>query len=157
MKPEDIRQLVHFRPGTAADLEFLRTLQRETMRPHVERAVGRWDETLQAERFYASTDPATHTVVELAGAPVGCQWVRRHADALELVRLYVAPEAQGRGLGTFLVRKLLAEAAQEGLPTRLRVLRGNPARRLYARLGFVVTGEAKTHVVMEAAAARSPR
>ena len=42
------------------------------------------------------------------------------------------------GWGTALVQEVMAEARQRGLPVRLRVLRSNPARRLYARLGFEV-------------------
>ncbi len=34
------------------------------------------------------------------------------------------------------------------LPVRLQVIKGNPARNLYERLGFTVTGETDTHLLM---------
>ena len=140
---------IRLRPATHDDLEFLRTLHDEAMRPHVERTWGAWDAADQKKRFYATTDPSTHEIIELRGEPVGCCWVRRHPDALELVRLYVMPAVQGRGIGTHMVRRLLSDARRSGLRVRLRVMKVNPAQRLYRRLGFAVTGESETHYTME--------
>ena len=141
---------IQLRQATSDDLEFLRTVHREAMRPHIERAWGDWDEAFQRDRFYRSTDPLTHQVIELSGVPVGCQWVRPHPDALELVRIYLLPEAQCQGIGTTLVRNLLDEARETRQPVRLRVLKVNPAKDLYLRLGFAITGETETHYQMEA-------
>lgn len=146
MSPHNIR----LRDATADDLEFLRTVHREAMRPHVERAWGAWDEDSQRDRFYRSTDPSTHQVIEAAGVPVGCQWIRRHPDALELVRLYLLPHAQNKGIGSLLVRRLLDEGREARQPVRLRVLKVNPAKDLYRRLGFRITGENETHYEMQA-------
>ena len=43
------------------------------------------------------------------------------------------------------------DVLEDGAPIGclLRVLRVNPARRLYERLGFEVTGESPTHFEME--------
>ena len=47
-----------------------------------------------------------------------------------------------------LIRDLQSEAERQGLPLNLQVLQGNPARRLYERLGFAATGETETHIMM---------
>ena len=143
---------ITLRAGDARDLEFLRRVHREAMRPHVERAFGVWDEAAQRRRLYETTDPAMHEIIELDGRPVGCQRVRQHPDALQLVRLYLLPEVQGKGVGTELVNRLCERAARSGLVVRLRVFRVNPAQNLYLRLGFKVIGETKTHLPMERAA-----
>ena len=80
--------------------------------------------------------------------------MRRLPDEVRLDRVFLLPECQNRGIGTRLVRDVLAEARAAGLPVRLRVFRVNPARRLYERLGFVATGETDTHALMERAAER---
>lgn len=49
-----------------------------------------------------------------------------------------------------MIQVLLQEAFDQYLPVRLRVLKVNPARRLYERLGFKVVEEADTHYLMEA-------
>ena len=117
---------------------------------------GSWDEDAQRERFFETTDPATHEVIERDGEPVGCRLVRRHADKLELVRLWLLPHAQREGIGTRLVSELIRDAAQNGLPVQLRVLKVNPARRLYARLGFRIIGENETHLRMRHDALSAP-
>lgn len=71
-------------------------------------------------------------------------------DSLFLAGIYVAASHRSKGLGSAIIRDVLAEAARVGKPVRLRVLRPNPARMLYERLGFHVVGESATHVEMEA-------
>lgn len=140
---------LRLRTARASDVEFLFRLQRAAMEPHAVRAYGFWDEARQKERFHADRHPESHEIVELAGTPVGCRWVREHPDGLELVRLYLLPEAQGRGIGTRLVTELCARADRVGLPVRLRVLQVNPARRLYERLGFRIMKTTEFHYQME--------
>lgn len=68
----------------------------------------------------------------------------------------IDPTRQGRGLGTEIVRNLLAEAAAARVPVELQVLKVNPARRLYERLGFTVFAEATIHYRMRADPALDP-
>lgn len=57
----------------------------------------------------------------------------------ELAWLYVHPDVQRRGVGAALCRHALARRGNA--PMELEVLVGNePARALYQRLGFAVTG-----------------
>ena len=58
-----------------------------------------------------------------------------------LQQLFVVPERQGAGLGTQVLKDLLRRWEPTGKPIVLTVLKNNPARRLYERLGFAVVGE----------------
>lgn len=70
-------------------------------------------------------------------AMVGLAW----GEEPELVSMWVAPEARGRGLGRRLVEAVLALAGDR--PVVLRVMVGNdPACDLYARCGFVLVRRA---------------
>jgi ribosomal protein S18 acetylase RimI-like enzyme len=62
-------------------------------------------------------------------------------DAIFLAQLFVDAGSQRRGIGTRLVRILIEEAARENKAVTLGVVKTNPARRLYERLGFSVTHE----------------
>jgi ribosomal protein S18 acetylase RimI-like enzyme len=69
-------------------------------------------------------------------------------DHLFLSNVALLPRYQGRGLGTQLVRMVLAEGERRALPVRLQVLKANRVRRLYERLGLAVCGESETHFQM---------
>ena len=43
-------------------------------------------------------------------------------------------------MGTHLVQQVIALSEQRRIPVQLQVLKVNPARQLYERLGFRVTG-----------------
>ena len=61
------------------------------------------------------------------------------------------PAYQGRGIGTQVVRDVLAEARDRGVPARISVEVDNPlARALYERLGFKAYGETERDVLLEA-------
>jgi ribosomal protein S18 acetylase RimI-like enzyme len=136
------------RPATAADRERLYALHCATMRDVIERTWG-WDETWQRAHFESRFSPAGVSVVVVAGRDVGVLVLQARPAELYVAELQIAPEMQGRGLGTAVMRRVLADAAARGLPVTLQVLEANAgARRLYERLGFQAIGQAERHVRM---------
>ncbi|WP_271217052.1 GNAT family N-acetyltransferase [Streptosporangium carneum] len=61
---------------------------------------------------------------------------------------YLVPGLQGRGLGSAVLRALLRQTDADGVPVRLNVLQGSPARRLYERHGFTVEVQDPVDVYM---------
>jgi ribosomal protein S18 acetylase RimI-like enzyme len=139
---------VKLRPATPGDAEFLYQLLRATMRDYVEQTWS-WDEDWQRAYFDMHFDPAQNQVIVLNGRDIGVISAERREDDIHLSSIYILPAYQGRGIGTQLINDLLAEAFRQGLPVSLRVLKVNPARRLYERLGFVVVDEMDTHYIMK--------
>ena len=88
-------------------------------------------------------------IVLSGGEPVGLLKVRRDGLTWELVQIQLSPSLHGKGVGTALLRALVAEARAAGASLRLSVHRANPARRLYERLGFVVVEERANFYDME--------
>jgi GNAT superfamily N-acetyltransferase len=129
-------------------MELIYSILRAALGPYVEQTWGKWDEAAQRQRFDGATRAEDHSIIELEGLPVGCLCLKKSDVELCLVRLFVLPEFQNRGLGTRILREVLEVADQHRLPVRLRVLRVNPARRLYERHGFAVVGESETHYSM---------
>jgi len=105
------------------------------MRESLER-VGRFDPQRARDRFLAGFDPARTRHVLVDGRRVGFVVVRPQDDGLLLDHLYVAPLAQGRGIGAAVMADVLADADARGLPLRVGALRGSDANRFYARHGF---------------------
>jgi ribosomal protein S18 acetylase RimI-like enzyme len=70
-------------------------------------------------------------------APAGRLYVWRAEKEIRIMDLTVLPGFRGRGIGTLLLSSLATESDASGVPLTIHVERGNPARRLYERLGFV--------------------
>jgi ribosomal protein S18 acetylase RimI-like enzyme len=135
------------RQATAEDEDLLYEIHRAAMHDHVG-AVWGWDEADQRARFRAAFDPARISVITVAGQSVGLLRVDDRGDEVFLASVELVPEIQRRGVGGEIVRSVLTDAAERNIPVRLQVLRQNPARRLYERLGFRLVGETATHVEM---------
>ncbi|MHB8648392.1 MAG: GNAT family N-acetyltransferase [Thermomicrobiales bacterium] len=135
------------RQATWADYGFLYRLHVAAMRDLVTRVWG-WDDAWQEEYFADHFNPAHSRIVVMDGKDVGVVAVEWDATEAFLTNIEILPAYQGRGLGTALVTEIIAEAKARHLPVRLQVLKINPARRLYERLGFIVTGETATHFLM---------
>jgi ribosomal-protein-alanine N-acetyltransferase len=82
------------------------------------------------------------TLAMLDDAPAGFALVRSVAGEAELLLLAVAPGARRRGVGTALLRSVIADAVAGGVSDlHLEVRAGNEAVRLYAEHGFRKVGE----------------
>ncbi|HEY4583867.1 MAG TPA: GNAT family N-acetyltransferase [Lysobacter sp.] len=139
------------RPATEADVPFLLALRRQTMHAHLAASGADTSEAHHLERLRRDFGHAR--VLELDGRPVGLLKVRRASGEWEIVQIQLGPELQGKGLGRALLQQVIDEATAAGAGLRLSVLKANPARRLYERLGFVVVGEKAQEYVMRRAAA----
>lgn len=131
------------RPATPEDTDWLDALHTRCMREHVERNYP-W----RPDQFRASFDPSINEVIVVDGTPVGFVSHWREPDSLRVGTIVIDPLMQGRHIGTTVLRRFLEQASRERIVVRLRVLRGNPARRLYERLGFVVEEETEHAHVM---------
>jgi ribosomal protein S18 acetylase RimI-like enzyme len=126
-------------------------LQESGTRPYAE-AFYPWD-----SRAFAASFPGTEGwLFQAPDRIIAFALVRREPDHLFLAELHVRDGFRGRGLGTALAERVIREAESRRQPVRLWVLRNNPARNLYLRLGFRDRWEAPFHVVMERPAAGSP-
>lgn len=130
------------------DFDRLFDVHRQAMRPYVEQ-VWSWDERWQAAHFREHFDPAARQVICCGERVIGFLDVVHEAGAVVLRSIEIEPEFHGRGIGSELLRRVIADADHAGLPVKLRVLKVNSgAMRLYERLGFVQVGETETHFQM---------
>jgi ribosomal protein S18 acetylase RimI-like enzyme len=101
-------------------------------------------------RAYAEKFPtAGNQIVWIEGHRAGRLLVSHTAEELHLVDVALLSPFRGQGVGTQLVAELCRKARAEDLPLRLSVQAGNPARRLYERMGFVSTGSDGMYIAME--------
>ncbi len=125
-----------FGPVTEDDFEPLLAIRTDVMREHLER-VGRYTPERSRRMFRGHFDePGTRLILQ-DGVRVGCVGFRQYEQEIRIDSFYLERCLHGSGLGTTILKALLAEADATGLPVRLEVLTGSKADRLYLRHGFV--------------------
>lgn len=78
---------------------------------------------------------------DVTGEPAGFVLSRNAADEEELLLIAVTPENRGAGLGLIMVEQLFAAAKTRGATRMfLEMRRGNPAVKLYQKVGFEPIG-----------------
>lgn len=148
---------VALRPVTSADEPFLLGLYAET-RPGfsllaldgpARDALMQMQYTAQTRSYAAAHPQGTCDLILVDGAPAGRLYVDRDGPDVVLVDISLLADQRGRGVGTRLLGELIAEARERGCRVRLHVARGNPALRLYQRVGFSVVAQDEVNLAME--------
>jgi GNAT superfamily N-acetyltransferase len=131
---------VHVPPGAAPPSEDV------VRRPELARYVEGW------------SDEDLGLIAIWHGQRVGAAWLRlltgerrgygHVADDVPELAVAVLPQWRDRGVGSALLRRLLAAAGERHTRVSLSVNAANPARRLYERLGFRELGTRGDAVVM---------
>lgn len=101
---------------------------------------GQYD--LQRRQYLAHYADARFYVLERDGALIARLMLGEAAGTLVILDVLVEPACRGQGVGTRLLAGFLAQAGAAGRTVLLHVDKINPARRLYERLGFRITGDA---------------
>ena len=141
---------VSLRPEQPADEGFLFEVYAGTREEEL--ALTNWDEPMRRaflnQQFnamrqgYRSMFPTGEfSIIALDGQPAGRMVIDRRGKEIHVADLALLPAQRNRGIGTFLMRQVCADAAKTGKLVRLFVLKNNRALRWYDRLGFAKTGE----------------
>ncbi|WP_025599285.1 GNAT family N-acetyltransferase [Burkholderia sp. WSM2230] len=147
----DQHPAISLRPATTDDEAFLFELRKATMTGHLARVGEPTDDAEHRARLLHRYDAAR--VICVDGMPAGLLKAHRTDTEWLVVQLQIAPALQGRGIGEHALRTVLRAADAAALPVALKVQKGNPAQRLYERLGFEIAGEDEREFHMR----RAPR
>ena len=102
----------------------------------------------QHRHYVENYRDTTYELVLVDGEPAGRLYVARWQDELRIVDVALLPERRGRGVGSALLRELIAEAERAAKPVTIHVEHQNPALTLYRRLGFEPAGDNGPYVLM---------
>jgi RimJ/RimL family protein N-acetyltransferase len=133
------------RPIENDDLPFLQHLYGTTR--EMELAAVNWcdDEKMtfiaqqfQAQHHHYTTyyHDATFEILLLNSQPIGRLYVHRNPSEIRIMDIALLPTHCNQGLGSYLIKQLMAEAKAHNQKVTLYVEPYNPALRLYQRLGF---------------------
>ena len=153
-----MNRVVTLRPITAKDSDFLYRVYASTREDEL--APLGWDAAQKAcflemqfaaqHKFYQEQFPeAEFRIILLDGKSVGRLYVDRQEDEIRILDIALLPEHRNHGIGSALLRDVLADGERAGLPVRIHVELYNPALSLYNRLGFHKIGEGEVYFLLE--------
>ncbi len=150
---------VTLRPVTAEDNEFLLAVYASTRadelaqvewQPGQKEIFVRWQFDLQRKEYDLRYPDARYDVVLVNDQPAGRIWVGEDDTQIRLLDIGLLEEFQKRGVGTVLLKQLIAEAIAAKKPLRHMVfVLNNDAHRFYERLGFVTIEDVGGYKHME--------
>ena len=137
------------RPAFAADAGFITRVIEATMRAYIERTWGSFDADEMRRRVLGNIEAGRSSIIRWENQDIGVFTIAREPTEIKLEQIFILPPFQRKGLGTYLIRAVAAEAQAADKPLTLRVLAVNPARQLYEREGFAVTETTPERIFME--------
>jgi ribosomal protein S18 acetylase RimI-like enzyme len=131
---------VTLRDATLWDQEFVDSLTRFVMQDYV---LQTWSLLQEHEAYFTKNafDLQTTKIIQLEGRDIGRLSVLETDDYTLVDNIHVWPEFQGLGIGKALIEVLIGQSHTRGAYVKLQVLRVNPAKMLYERLGFRIYAE----------------
>jgi ribosomal protein S18 acetylase RimI-like enzyme len=146
------------RNETAEDQSFLFKIYSATRQD--EMALVDWSESqkdafLQMQfnaqhQYYADNYPgAQYQVILWNNQPIGRLYLHQRQSEIRIMDISILPEYQNAGIGSTLLRGVLARGSQLNLPVTIHVERINRALRLYQRLGFQLREDKGVYLFLE--------
>lgn len=135
-----------FRDVAESDFEWLYDLRKKTMSQYINESGSEFVRESQIDRIRKEYDSIK--IVRFENQDVGMLKVVRHADRWEIIQIQLLPNYQCLGIGTQLIQTVLQEASIKKIPVYLSVLKVNPAKCLYEKLGFEIVEEKEISYTM---------
>ena len=135
-----------YRPALPTDLAWLVALRVGTMDAYLTRSgesLTREDHEARVRQDFAWIQIVTLSEGALPDRDIGMVKVVQRADHWHLVQIQLLPAEQNSGYGTQVLRSVIEKANAAGMLLKLSVLKVNPAKHLYERLGFTVQSESE--------------
>jgi GNAT superfamily N-acetyltransferase len=130
---------IALRPARAEDFDFCARLYFSGMAEIIREL--KLDMALQTADLRERWDVAEVEIITSGSEDVGWMQSSIHDDARILKQIFIDAPCQRRGIGSKIIHHLIDRANRADQPVTLGVVKINPARRLYQRLGFRITHE----------------
>ncbi len=136
-------------PAAEDERTFFRQAHHLAYRDVIEPMFG-WDEARQDHYADVDFDERNPHIIRHEGNPVGVLGWQDKEDHIWFGPIFILPEHQNRGIGSFLIKQFIRRAGAENMALRPQTLRMNEkAKQLYERLGFRVVSASEVHWQME--------
>lgn len=140
---EDIKLI----KATEEDFVKVLALRISTMTEHLEQ-VG-WSMTEEEHISRVRKYYEFGHMIMINGINIGYIKFKENDKAIDIIQFQIDPSHQGKGYGGKVLSEIQTLAREVNKGLSLKVLKANPAKRLYERFGFQIVGEADHEYFME--------
>jgi N-acetylglutamate synthase-like GNAT family acetyltransferase len=107
---------VELRQATAADPDYLYKIFRAAMKDYITQTRRDWDENLEETQFRQQLNLAASKIIRVNKSDVGFITVLVREASVWIQTICIDPEHQNKGIGTEVVKSLIAQAQEQRLP-----------------------------------------
>jgi ribosomal protein S18 acetylase RimI-like enzyme len=140
--------LLQTRKTVASDFDFIYRLHQLTLFDYIEQTWGH-QEDFQRNGMQEDFNASLFEIISTQEKDIGVISIIDHKNAFFINYLAILPDFQRRGLGRQMLHTVMNRAAKQNIPVKLHVIRINPAKAFYEKLGFQVVGNDKYSFFME--------
>ena len=135
------------RKANKSDIPFLMSLRNVTMNEYLLKSGAPIDNKSHLNRINYRFDAAK--IVLFSDKPIGLFKFYLEDSCWHVVQIQLLPEHQRKGIGTNLLKNLQSQAIAKNQTVSLGVLKSNPAKMLYQKVGFIVQKESDMEFTMQ--------
>lgn len=136
---------IGLRRATGEDESFILELERSVMRKLAEAVFGHWvPRPGMGEAF-----PDDSWIIQYGSDDVGCFTLSQRENLVEIDQLYLVPDARHRGIGRYILIRILTLAFLAHRSVQIALLPGNDVQPFFERAGFRVTAVAPIRISLE--------
>ena len=137
-----------FRRVRDSDFSFCWRLYREALQP-LSVGLFDWDDAVQQEHIREALADENASILVVDNGAAGWLQSSETRFTIHLGHFYLAPEMRNRGLGTAFLNWMSDRARRKNKDLTLEVMKNNPARVLYERLGFRPVGSSARTITLQ--------
>ena len=150
--------VVTFRPVNPGDTEFLFSLYAQTRAeelapvpwpPQQKEQFLRQQFSAQTASYQANYPRAAFWIIIVDGADAGRLYLHHRKNEIRIMDIALLAPFRNRGIGSALLRQVMAEGEKTGRTVTIHVEFFNPARKLYERLGFHQVSQTEVYLLLE--------
>jgi ribosomal protein S18 acetylase RimI-like enzyme len=147
----------NFRQTSPSDMDFLYQVYESTRWEELQQASWSDDQRrefllmqfqAQHQHYQQHYAEADYQIIEITGQSAGRLYLDHREDEIRIVDISLLPEYRNTGVGTQILRDVLAQATERKVPVLIHVEKNNPALALYQRLGFVTKEDVGVYWLM---------
>lgn len=141
--------MISYRQATDSDFELAFQIKLDSIKPYIQKIWG-WNHGVQLDFHKKDFKPEQMQIIlDESGQEIGLLNKVETNQSIYLLNLLICNVAQGKGIGTNILKDIIHQSRLTNKKIELRVFKINDgAKRLYQKLGFTVIAETEFHYQM---------